>query len=180
MFPVCWAGLSCCSVCVRRGRKKRWGGKSSENLRTSFAVRLEGETQTVGIFSNEPTHSRIVQIISCHLVSALYFRGQRTLCFPTESVRKRIAPPWRRNIRNINKSRPSSASWRSCSANRKSPRPCDKKISIQKLSGPLWETWINHWLFALDLYSNLKKKVKKKTTSFWALAYLLENDIFRS
>lgn len=37
-----------------------------------------------------------------------------------------------------------------------------ENASTQKLFGPLWETWINHRLFALDLYSNFKKKSKKK------------------
>lgn len=43
-----------------------------------------------------------------------------------------------------------------------------ENASTQKLFGPLWEIWTNHWLSALDLYNNLKNFI-------WVLAYLLEN-----
>lgn len=82
--------------------------------------------------TNPHTHTLCICKDYLKIMSAFYFRRQQTLCFPTESVRKRIAPPWRRNIRNIKKSRPSSVSWRSCSANRKSPRPCDRKMPSPK------------------------------------------------
>lgn len=66
---------------------------------------------------------------------------------PTEFVRKRTAPPWRRNIKSTSRSRPSCVSSKFCSANRKSSRPCDRKLQetppSKNMSGKPWRKWLS-------------------------------------